>query len=72
MIADSHQLNMSFGVYGEAIFIIVQNLIIVSQIWKYNQNSTPLEKTLVLTALFYASYIVFIGGISENLHQHKN
>jgi len=72
MIADSYRLNIPFGVYGEAIFIIGQNLILISQIWKYNNIHTSLEKTMVLVALFYASYIVFISGVGEHLHEYMN
>lgn len=72
MIADSDRLNMSFGVYGEAIFILGQNLIIIGLIWDYNDNLTAIEKFLVVVGLLYTSYIVFIVGVSEKLYSFFN
>lgn len=67
MVADSFRLQMPFSVYGGAISIIVQNLIILSQLWTYGNKPASFVKVIQLIALFIASYFVFTNSISDYL-----
>ena len=56
--ANSMHLNLPFSVYGEALIIIVQNLLITLLIWKYDKNIGFLEKIAFL--VFITGYMVVL------------
>lgn len=43
LIANSSRLNYAFSVYGEAVFINVQNLVIMMLCWSYSKTIGTLE-----------------------------
>lgn len=52
-------LNNSFSLYGETVFLLLQNLILISLIWQYSQTISTSEKisfTLATTALITYLY----------------
>jgi mannose-P-dolichol utilization defect protein 1 len=64
-IADSWRLGISFSVYGEAVFITIQNWLILGLVWEYGRHSSPNEILGFFSSLTVFCYIIFWGGLSN-------
>jgi hypothetical protein len=66
--ANSVRLLLPFSVYGEALFIQVQNFVIIWLVWKYN-NSIKLTEKIVFTVVLIAySAFLFDGRMLSEEH----
>ncbi len=57
------RLNLEFSVYGEAVFISIQNVIIIYLIWTYNKSIGFAEKVVFCLITIVYSYIVIDGSM---------
>jgi mannose-P-dolichol utilization defect protein 1 len=61
-LGNSIRLRLSFSVYGEGVFINIQNFIIILLIWKFNRQVTIAEKIVFSVFCLLYSYILFDGS----------
>ena len=50
----SRHKGLEFSIYGDTIFILVQNAIVILLIWSYNKEVSIIEK--ILAGLFLPAY----------------
>ena len=58
--------NLPFTVYGETLFLSIQDIIIIFQIWKYNNTASKIEMVLVSVGFF--SYTLFLFANTSLTH----
>ena len=56
---------LPYSVYGETVFLGIQDIIIILQIWYYNPSIGTSEKVLV--SLVFAGYTLFLFGTKDVL-----
>ena len=66
--ANSVRLGLAFSVYGEALFIEVQNVVIILLLWKYNKHINSAEKLIVSLAIIAYTYLLFEGSYLTEEH----
>ena len=67
-IANSVRLNLPFSVYGEGIFIQIQNAVITWLVWKYNKSISTTEKIIFVLAIATYSFVLFDGSFLTEEH----
>lgn len=67
-IANSVRLQLPFSVYGEGIFIQIQNVAITWLVWKYNKSIKITEKVLFTLAIAVYSFVLFDGSFLTEEH----
>jgi mannose-P-dolichol utilization defect protein 1 len=58
--------NIPFSVYGDAIFLLIQNLVIVNQIWFYNIEILYVEKLFVSVFMIVILLILYEGSVVDH------
>lgn len=58
-LANSIRLNLPFSVYGEGVFINMQNFVIIWLVWSYNKSIGVIEKAVFVMVTLALSYFMF-------------
>ena len=61
--AYSMHLALPMSVYGEALIILVQNLLIIMLLWSYDKNIGMFEKLFFAAAISGYMYVLFSGNV---------
>ncbi len=67
-LANSIRLNLPFSVYGEGVFINVQNVVIIWLVWQYNKSISFLEKGVFILVSLVLSYFLFEATMMTEYH----
>lgn len=63
LLANSMRLNLSFSVYGEAVFINIQNVLIILLVWKFNKSISIVEKIVFFLFTSVYAFVIFEGSM---------
>jgi hypothetical protein len=63
LLGNSIRLQLSFSVYGEAVFTNVQNLAIIYLIWQYNKSVGLAQKMIFIVFTIAYSYVLLEGSL---------
>ena len=67
-LGNSLRLAMPFSVYGEGIFINLQNVIIIWLVWQYNRSIGVIQKIVFVVFALVLSYVLLDASMLTEYH----